>query len=169
MRRPKMSTGAWIFTGLVCAAVIAPVSVYAATVTNVRLLGASGTVAGVTSQRQILTTQIAPSHVIHAAKNVNGPCTVVYTPPAGKGIVVTSVVYNYGSGVQGNENFGGLFNPGCSGSNSIVDQIDQVDKYGSIQHLFPTGLPMKGVSATSAGGTISVFITGYLVAASDLP
>lgn len=168
MRRPRMSTGAWIFLGLICAAVIAPVGVYAATVTNVRLLGAgSTTAASVTAQHQLLTTQIAPARVIHKEAGVPGPCKAVYTPPAGKGIVVTSVVYTYGSGVQGNENFGGLFNgAGCS---DIVDQIDQIDKFGSIQHTFPTGLPMKSVYGTASGGQINMFLTGYLIDASSLP
>ncbi|HEY2795140.1 MAG TPA: hypothetical protein VGJ28_22455, partial [Micromonosporaceae bacterium] len=71
---------------------------------------------------------------------VPGPCKAVYTPPPGKAIVVTSVVYDYGSGVQGGENFGGLF--GGAGCNDIFDQIDQIDKYGSIQRTYSPGLPM---------------------------
>ena len=109
MRRPHMSTGAWIFAGLIGAAIVAPVSVYAATVTNVRLLGAGSTTAAVvTPQHQLLTTQTDPKRVIHVNAGVPGPCKAVYTPPSGKGFVLTSVVYTYGSGIQGNEDFGGL-------------------------------------------------------------
>lgn len=168
MRRPRMSTGAWIFTGLVCAAVIAPATVYAAAVAKTAIVGRGGTnTADVTAQHQLLTVPISPSRVIRAEAGVPGPCKAIYTPPAGKAIVVTSVVYTYGSGVQGNENFGGLFaGAGCS---DIVDQIDQVEKYGSIEHTFPTGLPMASVYGDSAGGQINYFLTGYLISATDLP
>ena len=164
-----MSTGAWICTGLIGAAAIAPGSVYAATLTKTLIAGPGGTnVASVTGQHQLLTVPIAPAQVMHANKNVNGPCTAVYTPPAHKAIVVTSVVYNYGSGIEGNENFGGLFSGPCT-AGTLVDQIDQVDKFGSVQHTWPTGLPMAAVYGNSAGGTISIFVVGYLIPASALP
>jgi hypothetical protein len=163
-----MSTGAWIFTGLICAAVLAPASVYAAAITKVSLSSSDGAhVASVTPQHQLLTAPILPSHVIHAEAGVPGPCKAIYTPPAHKAIVVTSVVYTYGSGVEGSENFGGLFDsPGCS---NIYDQIDEVHKYGTIQHTWPTGLPMAAVYGDSAGGQINYFITGYLIDATGLP
>jgi hypothetical protein len=164
-----MSTGAWIFSGLICAAVIAPVGVYAASLTKVALVGPGGTTTSqITAQHQLLTTQIAPGQVIHAATSTgtNTPCKVVYTPPAHKAIVVTSVVYDFGSGTNGAENFGGLFDAGC---HNVYDQIDGVQAYDTIQHTYPTGLPMRGVSVDSVGGAISVFVTGYLVDSSSLP
>jgi hypothetical protein len=167
MRRPRMSTGAWIFAGLVCAAVIAPITVYAASVSKVAIGSTTNAnVASVTAQQQLLTTVIGPSRVVRADTVAHSGCTTVYTPPAGKAIVVTSVVYNYGSGTAGGENFGGLFSAGCD---VIYDQIDQTEKFGSIQHTFPTGLPMNGVAATNDGGPITVFIVGYLIDASALP
>jgi hypothetical protein len=163
-----MSTGAWVFTGLICAAVIAPASVYAASITKVALASSNGAnVATVTGQHQLLTAAIAPSQVIHAEAGVPGPCKAIYTPPAHKAIVVTSVVYTYGSGIEGNENFGGLF--GGAGCGNIYDQIDQTDKFGTIQHTWPTGLPMAAVYGDSSGGQINYFITGYLIDASALP
>jgi hypothetical protein len=122
MRRPRMSTGAWVFAGLICVAAIAPASVYAAVATRVSLVSPSGTnTSFITAQHQLLTATIAPSRVIHAEAGVPGPCKAIYTPPAHKAIVVTSVVYTYGSGVEGNENFGGLF--GGAGCGDIYDQI----------------------------------------------
>jgi hypothetical protein len=165
-----MSTGAWIFTGLVCAAVIVPASVYAAAVAKTQLVGSTQThVAGVTAQGQLLTTPISPSRVVRAVTttaNANTLCQNVYTPPPGKAIVVTAAVYNFGSGTQGNENFGGLFSASC---NDIVDQIDGTEKYDTIEHTFPTGLPLNGVAVNSTGGKITVFICGYLIDASSLP
>jgi hypothetical protein len=163
-----MSTGAWIFTGLVCAAVVAPATVYAATITQVALVDKGGTGASITPQHQLLTIPIGPSRVVHAAKVAHSGCTLVYSPPAGKAIVVTSVVYNFGSGTEGTEVFGGLFGPGCSAATQ-VDQIDQTDKFGSIQHTFPTGVPLANVSVTSSGNDIAVFVVGYLIDATSLP
>lgn len=168
MRRARMSTGAWIFTGLICAAIIAPASVYAASITKVLVAGPGGTnVATVTAQHQLLTAQISPSQVVRVVKLVPpGGCTTVYTPPAGKAIVVTSVVYDFGSGAAGVENFGGLFNSGCS---KIYDQIDGVQAFDTLQHTWPTGLPMSGISMTAVGGEITVFVYGYLISATSLP
>jgi hypothetical protein len=168
MRRPTMSTGAWIFTGLICAAVIAPASVYAAAAAKTQLIGSTTShIAGVTAQGQLLTVAIAPNKVVRAEAGVPGPCKAIYVPPPGKAIVVTSVVYTYGSGVQGNEDFGGLFSgPGCG---DIVDQIDQIEKFGSIQRTYDPGLPMASVYGDSTGGQINYFITGYLIDASSLP
>lgn len=167
MRRPRMSTGAWIFTGLIGAAVIAPVSVYAASLTKVLVAGPGGTnVANVTAQHQLLTAQISPSQVVRAVKVVHSGCTSVYTPPAGKAIVVTSVVYNFGSGTPGVENFGGLFSASCA---TIYDQIDGVQAFDTIQHTWPTGLPMSSVAMTASGGDITVFVYGYLISAASLP
>lgn len=169
MRRPRMSTGAWIFTGLICAAVIAPASVYAASITKVALAGSSGThVAGITTQHQLLTAPIAPSRVVRGvAVSLSSGCKTVYSPPAHKAIVVTSVIYNFGSGTAGVEHFGGLTTASCS---TIYDQIDGVQAYDTIEHTFPSGLPMPSVGITNSGaGDITVFVYGYLIDATGLP
>jgi hypothetical protein len=168
VRRPHMSTGAWIFTGLVSAAVLAPASVYAVTASDVRLVGSpAANYASVTTQHQVLTAPISPQNVVTAVTVVQSGCQTVYTPPAGKAIMVTSVTYNYGSGTAGVENFGGLLDGACS---KVYDQIDGVAAYDVIQHTFPTGIPMAGVAATSSGtGAITVFIQGYLIPSSAVP
>lgn len=169
MRRPRMSTGAWIFTGIICAAVIAPAGVYAASLTKTILVGPGGTgTSKITAQHQLLTTQIAPAQVVHAHTSTatNTLCKTVYKPPAHKAIVVTSVIYSYGSGTPGVENFGGLFDLGC---HTMYDQVDGVQAYDTTQRTFPTGLPMRGVAVNSNAGVISVFVVGYLIDSSSLP
>jgi len=165
-----MSTGAWICLGLVAAAVIAPVSVEAVAPSTVALVqpGTGTPTSRITAQRQLLTTQVSPEMVVRAVKVVqsNSGCQAVYTPPAGKALMLTSVIYNYGSGTNGVENFGGLFSLGCG---SIFDQIDGVQAYDTIQHTFPSGMPTNGVAATSSGGAVTVFVSGYLIASSQLP
>src|SRR3954454_18749918 len=103
MRRPRMSTGAWIFTGLICAAVIAPATVYAASITKFAVTNSSGQyVAGVTPQHQLYTTAIGPSAIVRIAGGSNtGNCKAIYTPPTGKTIVVSLVVYTFGTGAAG--------------------------------------------------------------------
>ena len=72
----------------------------------------------------------------------------MYTPPAHKAIVVTSVVYTFGSGTNGVEHFGGLGPASCS---SIYDQIDGVQAFDTIEHTFPLGLPLPSVGITNSG------------------
>lgn len=166
-RRVRMSTGAWVFAGLIGAAAVAPVSVYAASIAKTAIAGTNGTVASVTPQHQLLTTTIAPSQVVHIAVASYVTCKSVYKPPTGKAIVVTSVVYNYGSGSAGVENYGGLTTSNCLGN--VYDQIDTVQAYETLEHTFPIGLPMPTIGLTNNGsGTIAVFITGYLVDASQV-
>src|SRR4051812_20100846 len=97
MRRPRMSTGAWIFAGLICAAVVAPASVYAAAVAKTAIVGSSGTTTvTVTQQHQLLAALTAPSRVVRAVTttaSANTMCQTVYTPPPGKAIVVTAAIY----------------------------------------------------------------------------
>ena len=169
MRRPRMSTGAWIFTGLVCAAIIAPASVYAATLTRIALYNSSGTyAAGVTPQHQLLTTPIGANVIVRiGGGSATANCKTIYTPPTGKAIVVTSVVYTFGTGVAGQEQFGGLGPINCT---AIYDQFDGVQAYDTIQHTYPTGLPMSSVAiSNSANKLVNVFIVGYLINSSSLP
>jgi hypothetical protein len=82
--------------------------------------------------------------------------------------MVTQITYNYGSGVEGNENFGALFDGACTAAR-IVDQIDEIHKFGSLTRTYPSGLPMSAVYADSFGGDITVFVNGYLIPATALP
>src|SRR3954451_14324055 len=86
MRRPRMSTGAWIFTGLICAAVIAPTTVYAATIARFALVSPSGKYsAGITAERQLLTVAAGAAQIVRISGGSNtGNCKAIYTPPAGK-------------------------------------------------------------------------------------
>ena len=169
MRRPRMSTGAWIFTGLICAAVIAPASVYAASLTKIALYNSSGTyAAAVTPDHQLLTTPTGSNRVVRISGGSNtANCKTIYTPPAGKAIVVTSVVYDFGSGSANVEQFGGLGPVNCT---AIYDQFDGVLAFQTIQHTYPTGLPMSSIAiSNSTNKLVNVFIVGYLINSTSLP
>jgi hypothetical protein len=164
-----MSTGAWIFTGLITAAVLAPVSVYAASITKTAIANSTGTtVASVTAQHQLLTANISPSAVVRLSGGSNtAGCKSFYTPPAHKAIVVTSVVYTFGSGTDGVEHFGGLGQANCG---QIYDQIDTVQAFDTIQHTYPSGLPLPNIGISNGSNKlINVFIVGYLIDSSALP
>jgi hypothetical protein len=169
MRRPQLSTGAWLFCGIVAAALIAPAGVYAAVNSRVAIGNpANAVTATVTNQHQLMTTTVAPNQVIRAvAVSQHVGCKPVYTPPAHKAIVVTAVIYDFGSGVQGTEHFGGLSNATCG---PAYDQIDGVQAYDTIEHTFPIGLPIPSVGLANGGqGDITVFVYGYLIDSTALP
>ncbi len=168
MRRPRMSTGAWIFTTAVTVAVIAPTAVYAAATSMVAIGDTTSTrTVSVTTQHQLLTTPIAPRQVVHFGGGAVTSCTTVYTPPAGKAVVVTSLTYEIGSGTAGDNAYGYLTDPGCTNN---YDVIDTNEAYETQQRTFPTGLPLSGVAIYRI--TSSYFViygTGYLIPASQLP
>jgi hypothetical protein len=169
MRRPHLSTGAWIFAGIVTAAVIAPVGVYAAA-TSTTAIGntTNSNTATVTSQHQLLTTPIAPKQVVHVFEAVSGgACTVLYTPPAGKAVLITAVTWDVGSGTQGTEEWAELTNSTCSSPYEIADTTQGFDT----QHFeYPTGVPVPTITAyDGTSATAIVEVTGYLIPASQLP
>ena len=170
MRRPHMSTGAWIFaTAALVLAVGAPIS-YAAVSSTVAIgnTGNSTTTAAVTTNHQLLTTTIAPSNVIIASggTDLNDNCYPVYTPPVGKAIVVTSVTYRAISYAGGDE-WGFLTTNDCSGTDYDTFASDRAVE--SQSHVFPVGLPMSNVAVEAHIGGLAVNITGYLIPASQLP
>ncbi len=169
MRRPHTSTGAWIFTCLIAAAVLAPATVYAAAITKTAITNSTGTTAAtVTAQHQLLTANISPSAVVRISGGSNtAGCKSFYTPPAHKAIVVTSVVDTFGSGTNGVEHFGGL---GVANCGEIYDQIDTVQAFDTIQHAYPSGLPLPSIGISNGSNSlINVFIVGYLIDSSALP
>jgi hypothetical protein len=165
-----MSTGAWVFTGLVAAAVIAPVAVYSAATSTVAIgTTSNSTTANITGSHQLLTTTVAPNSVIHlfASATGGGQCTPYYTPPAGKAIMVTSVTYDLGNGTAGDDEWAELRTVNCGASYDIGDTTQGFEAQ---QHTWPTGLPMPSIGfyvGSDEGATIAV--TGYLIPVGALP
>ncbi|MFL6237907.1 MAG: hypothetical protein ACJ735_00245 [Actinomycetes bacterium] len=170
MRRPQMSTGAWIFTGLVTAAIVAPTAVYAAASSTVAIGNTSGTTtATVTPQHQLLTTTIAPRDVIRTSGAVGGTvCQPVYIPPAGKAVVLTSVTFDVGTGTAGAAAYGYLLDASCG---TIYDYVDTREASETQARTYPIGLPMPSVGLFGGSGDVVIraYITGYLIPAGQLP
>ena len=165
-----MSNGAWIFASAVAVAIIAP-GVYAAATSVVAIGNPTGNfTAYVTQAHQLQTGLTAPNNVVQTAAAIpTGTCVIVYTPPAGKAIVVTQITYDLGTGTQGIGSSAVLENGGCNGA---YDFADTSQAYEAQSHTFPTGLPMPSVAVRSTGtgnGQILVAISGYLIPATELP
>jgi hypothetical protein len=171
MRLPQihMSNGAWIFASAVAMAIIAP-AVYA-TATSVVTIGNqnSSATALVTATRQLQTVTTAPTNVVVAIGGAAAnDCVPIYTPAAGKAIVVTQVTYDVGDGTQTHESYGVLKDANC---NHSYDLVDSVQAYETQSHTFPTGMPMPGVAISNQYGAASVIVavSGYLIPATQLP
>ena len=93
-------------------------------------------------------------------------CTTVYTPPAGKAIVLTSVTYDLGSGSAGVDAFITLLDKCPAGF--TYDIGDTTQGHDTFQHTFPAGLPLTGLAAF-ANRASGLAYTGYLIPISQLP
>jgi hypothetical protein len=167
VRRPHLSTGAWLFGGIVAAALIAPAGVYAAVNSHVAI-GNPGntTTAIVDAEHQLLTTTIDPRNIVRfAAGTSTHGCTVLYTPPAGKALVVLSLTVE-------------LETPGSGGSAALTSGAACANVYDVFatnllsdaeQRIYPAGLPIPNLSVKNFTNTTNVLVTGYLIPTSQLP
>jgi hypothetical protein len=164
-----MSTGAWIFSGIIGAAIIAPAGVYAAVSSTVAIGNPSnGTTATVDGASQLLTNASGPKNMVEFEGQASaGNCGAVYTPPAGKAIVLTEVTADLGTGTVGQESYAYLGHANC---NDIVDFFDTTQGYEAQSRNYPAGLPISSVGVL-ASGSAPVYISGvgYLIPAAQLP
>jgi hypothetical protein len=172
MRRPHLSTGAWIFLSVVTAAIVAPVGVYAAATSTVSIGNTNNAnTATVTPTNQLQTTMIAPKSVVRfeGAVATGGNCSSIYTPPTGKAFVVTQITYDLGTGTTGNEAYAEL-EESCPGSYPF-DFADTSQAFETQTHTFPTGLPVAAVNIWCGAGNGFCIAsgTGYLIPATQLP
>jgi hypothetical protein len=167
MRRPQLSTGAWLFCGIVAAALIAPAGVYAAVNSRVAIGNVNNpSTAFVTGQRQLLSTMVAPRNIVRFERDVSGQgCSTLYTPPSGKALLLTNVTFFTGTGSAGGEKFTILTNKGCSHD---YDAFETAAAWETQQHTYPAGLPVDSLSVNHSNYT-ALYVTGYLIPASALP
>jgi hypothetical protein len=168
MHRPHLSTGAWLFCGIVTAALIAPAGVYAAVNSKVAIgnVGSSTTTATVDAEHQLLTTMVDPRRMIRLYGSFNGTaCHTLYTPPRGRALMITNLTFEVGSGVAGNTQAAWLENRDC---NHVYDQADTTQAFETQQRTYPAGLPVDGVGLITTN-SVAVEVVGYLIPASQLP
>lgn len=170
MRRPRMSTGAWIFaTAALVLAVAAPVS-YAAATSTVAIGNPSGDyTAQVDNERQLVTVDGAQPHQMVRFAVVVSPnsCQVVYTPPAGKGLVVTQVTFRAALGTAGQTTEMFLDDSTCVNG---YDYATTTDANSSEAHTYPGGLAVANLGLNVDGpGFGVVYVSGYLIPAGQVP
>ena len=174
MRKLHMSTGAWIFATAVTVAGITAPSVYAAATSTVAIGNtANSKTATVTSSGQLLTVTVDPKSMVRGTGYLSSSqnCWSVYTPPAGKALVVTSVTYTVAYATEGVNNSMYLTNANCSAFYDVAYSDHATD---TMFHPFPTGLPLAslGVYVLPSYGENTendVAFTGYLGPATSLP
>ena len=169
MRRPHLSTGGWIFASVVTVSLIgAPAAVYAASTSTVSIGNPTGTTtANVDPERQLLTNAATPSTVVHGSVlDETSACVALYSPPAGKAVVVTSITYAIGDGGGSQGPLVELSDESCTAA--PYDVAATVSGKDTFQHLFPAGLPMPSLGI-DGGDDTTVTFTGYLIPAGQLP
>jgi hypothetical protein len=129
--------------------------------------------ASVNSSGQLLAAESNPRNTVrvHAATNLAGACTTLYTVPAGKALIVKSVnIFNHYSGSGSPEVL--LFTHDC------IDLIDdevfpRASNYATQNRDFPLGVPLPSddkVTFTCFGSVYcQVVLIGYLVPANMVP
>ncbi|HET7056990.1 MAG TPA: hypothetical protein VFI12_11040 [Thermomicrobiales bacterium] len=165
-----MSTGAWLFCGIVAAALIAPAGVYAAVNSHVAIGNVgNATTATVDAEHQLLTAVVAPSDIVRisgAANVASNGCSVIYTPPTGKALVLVNVT------VELEIQPGGTFVADVISSRkdcgAPVDWFETTVDRHEEQHTYPAGLPLARLSL-GTGYASGIWATGYLIPASQLP
>ena len=169
MSRPRLSLGAWIFaTAALVLAVAAPVS-YAAVTSTVAIGDTTNAQIANVVDQHLLTSPTGTQNQVAGANAVSPGCNTVYSPPAGRAIVITSVTYDVGSGTAGTEAFTGLVST-CPAGN-FYDYGDTTQAYDTFQHTFPVGLPLTNLAvyASSASSNDTFSFTGYLIPTNQLP
>lgn len=165
MRRPHMSTGAWLFAGLIGAALIAPAGVYAAVNSKVAIgnAGPSTVTAMVTPQHQLLATTVDPKQMFTFTGSPSKLCETLYKPE-GKALMLTNVTfYLHPTGSLGEAI---LEDSSCSGND--YDVVFTTQSYVTVQHTYPAGLPVDSITL-GAEGIASVVATGYYIQPAQLP
>lgn len=172
MRRPRMSTGAWIFaTAALVLAVAAPVSFAAATSTVAIGNTGNGYTAFVDPERQLVTANGAqPYQIVHGfvVAGASTGCTDLWLPPSGKALVVTSVTYRSNSAATTGAATVALSDQGCFASVNY-DWFDASQEHEA-QHVFPTGLPVPSLTIwNDSNAEVDAAFTGYLIPVGQLP
>jgi hypothetical protein len=166
MRRLHMSTGAWLFCGIIAAALIMPAGVYAAVSSHVAIGNVgNSTTATVTSQNQLLTTIVPPNAIVRITGTSSGTCPVIYTPPTGKALVLLNATVSMDLNGQ---SFGYAYIASKSNCSDRLDWFETSDQSFSQQHTYPGGLPLSKLRLYAVWSG-AIYATGYLIPASQLP
>jgi hypothetical protein len=166
LRRPHPSTGAWLFCGLVAAALITPAGVYAAVNSHVAIGNVgNATTATVTTDHQLLTAVVPPHDILRFTGGPNAK-GVIYDPPPGKALMLTNVTFDL-YGTAGTRSY--VFLVANASTLEFYDGVETTLAHVTEQHTYPTGLPMPLLRIMSSYGLGTAWGEGYLISDTELP
>ena len=149
-RLKKTPRSAWLVVGVCITAIVMPTAAVASVLTFTGIKGTSGNKADVSTASQLLTAPATPANYFaNADQNVSSASFVaVATPPAGDGLVVTSV----------NNSVYSVTSPGSSYLNFAIGGNNCTTVGGSFQH---------GVYPSSVGSSEITFNPGIVIPSGD--
>jgi hypothetical protein len=171
VRRPHLSTGAWIAGGLVAAAMLVPGIAYA-TSTVTQIVGKNGTtVAQVTPASQLQVTEVAPgSFFSKFASSDNAgsfDCDTLTTAPANQGVIVREI---RATTFQGDSKDYVIFIAGADCVGSRIGEVNGGDADSNIDlsidpgFSIPAGTPITYIVHDFSGNLqADLQVDGYLV------
>jgi hypothetical protein len=177
MRRPHLSTGAWIAGGLLGAALLVPGISYAAA-TMTKIVGTNGTtVAQVTRANQLQATETAPANFYsQTADSYNetlGSCDTLTTTPANKGLIIQDVRATTYQGVS-KDTLYFFAGANCTGPSLAV--LNAGDADSNIDQQITPGFAIPAATSISylvydGDGNMQIGFTldGYYVPKADAP
>ena len=166
--------------GVVTALLLVPTAVAGAATLYNGIVGTSGHKADVSPTSQLLTAEAAPSSFFHRVANARTSPTVIATPPAGRGLIVSglSVDVLANGSVETDELYVGP--PSCSTallviafvSSPVVWNGTSLESGGGLQSVpVSPGIAIPAADrlcGLSSSGSNQVSVAGYSVASSTV-
>jgi hypothetical protein len=175
MRKLIRESGAWLAVGVAAGVLLAPAAAVGAA-GLVRIVGSNGKRAEVTPANQLQTASASPAQFRSVLTFVvSSSCLPVFTAPAKKGVVVTSIVFNVlQNSTPGIDAYAAVYRTAsCANSNADLVARDTPTGTGVSVVPFEPGFALKAgakLYAKASGGVLSdLRITGYLVPKNAVP
>jgi hypothetical protein len=170
--RRRFPAAAWVAVGLLAAALIAPASAVAAS-SLVGIVGGNGARAEVTAADQLQTAETSPANFValYASSDVNKACDLFYKVPKGKGLIIQTVTFNAITVTSpGFDTYAALYPSSSCSTNYFLDS--NPSGTGEVSVPLTPGMALTSgtpIALLEEDVYIEVYITGYLVPASDVP
>ncbi len=173
-RLKKVPRSAWLVVGVCIAAIVMPTAAVASVLTFTGIKGTSGNKADVSTAGQVLTAPATPSNYYATGQvNLTGAVAVVATPPAGDGLVLTSLdisVYNFTAGSNYQLLMG---NAACTGPVSGYGHVFTPASGGDTEISFSPGLVIPSGDSLcgnlAGGASVAVTPVGYTGSSAAIP
>ncbi len=173
-RLKNVPRSAWLVVGVCIAAVVMPTAAVATALTYTGIEGTSHNKADVSTAGQVLTAPATPSNYYATGQvNLTGAVTAVATPPAGDGLVLTSLDISVYSFTPGANYQLIMSNAACTGPAPGYGHVFTPASGGETEITFSPGLVIPSGEALcgNLAGSVSVAVTpvGYTGSSAAIP